>query len=219
MNLAKLKKLAALGISVLPAPWLRLGCYRLMPGYTIGRGTRLAWGVWIAVDRFVAGEDVVVGRGTSFVGPITVRLESKAFVGRFNKIFCGEHAASAEVSKMGYAREFIAGENSLIHEGHLFDVYGRIRIGKGSWVAGFGSQFLTHGASAMNRDIEIGEGCYLGSAVRFAPGSGVGDRVLVGMGAVVTKQLSDSDVVVGGVPAKVIKSRTADDGYLFTRNW
>jgi acetyltransferase-like isoleucine patch superfamily enzyme len=120
---------------------------------------------------------------------------------------------------MQYAREFITGRDSLINEGHLFDVLGRITLGNGSWIAGFASQFLTHGAGTMDRDIVIGDDCFLGSAVRFAPGSGIGSRVIVGMGAVVTKRLAPDNVVVGGVPAKVLKERQQQADYVFEKGW
>jgi len=51
----------------------------------------------------------------------------------------------------------------------------------------------------------IGENCYLGSAVRFAPGSSVGNSVLVAMGSVVASALPVDMALVGGVPARVLK--------------
>lgn len=219
MKNTKLRKITALAISMLPGSALRTTAYSLLLGYSFGAGTRLGWGVVIAVDSFRAGKQVTVRRKTSFMGPIRVELGDKTFIGRFNKIECGDNAADASLAHMQYAREFLTGKDSLVNESHLFDVLGRIQIGNGSWVAGFSSQFLTHGAGTMNRDIVIGDNCFLGSAVRFAPGSGVGNGVMVGMGAVVTKRLPENDVVVAGLPAKVIKARTADDGYVFNKVW
>ncbi|RMD70426.1 MAG: hypothetical protein D6819_04325, partial [Gammaproteobacteria bacterium] len=68
-----------------------------------------------------------------------------------------------------------------------------------------GSQFWTHGGGKAEHDIDIGAQCYIASAVRFAPGSGVGDRCVVALGAVVTKRFEASGVMLGGVPARVIK--------------
>ena len=68
-----------------------------------------------------------------------------------------------------------------------------------------GSQFWTHGAGVVDRNIQIGRDCYLGSAIRFALGSGVGDNVIVAMGSVVTKKFEESMVMIGGVPATVLK--------------
>lgn len=217
--MSKYKKILALAISRLPGGGLRLAAYRALLGYRFGPGTRLGWGVLIAVDSFECGANVNIRRNTEFMGPIKVSLGDHTFIGRFNKIECGDNAGDASQAHMNYAREFVTGHDSLINESHLFDVLGRIELGHGSWIAGFASQFLTHGAGTMNRDIIIGERCFLGSAVRFAPGSGVGNGVVVGMGAVVTKRIPDHDVVVGGLPAKVIKQRSEEDGYVFNKVW
>lgn len=219
MKNTKLKKIVALAISWLPGSALRVGAYRVVLGYSFGPGVRLGWGVMIAVDSFRAGSEVTVRRNTTFMGPIRVELGDRTFIGRLNKIECGDSAADPTQAHMRYARAFVTGKDSLVNEAHLFDVLGLIQIGDGTWVAGFGSQFLTHGAGTMNRDILIGSQSFLGSAVRFAPGSGVGDRVMVGMGAVVTKRIAENDVVVAGLPAKVIKERTEDDGYVFNKVW
>lgn len=216
---AKIRRILALLISHLPLGGLRRCAYGLLLGYRFGPGTRLGWQVQIAVDSFEAGANVLIRRGTTFIGPISVMLGEKAFIGRYNKIECGDGAARDNVRHMNYARRFIVGRNCLINESHLFDVLGEIRIGDGTWVAGFASQFLTHGAGTMNRDIAIGAESFLGSAVRFAPGSGVGDKVIVAMGAVVTKRITEDQVIVGGVPARVIKVRPEEDKHTFTKTW
>jgi acetyltransferase-like isoleucine patch superfamily enzyme len=213
------KRIAAILIAHTPYSTVRVMLYRLLPGYDIGAECTIGYGVMIAVNSFSAGNRVVIRRGTCFNGPIDVILADRTFIGRFNRIECGYGAAAAAVRHMNYTRRFQTGFNSLINEGHLFDVFGTIMIGRGSWIAGFNSQFLTHGVGVMNRDISIGEECFLGSAVRFAPGCSIADRVIVGIGAVVTKQFPDCDVVVGGLPAHIIKIRDASDGHHFEKTW
>lgn len=212
------RKLLALAVAWMPANALRIAGYRLL-GCSIGTACRIGIGTVIAVDHFACGARVAIRRGNLFSGPITVTLGDDTFIGRWNRIECGDAAAAPGQAAMAYARHFETGRNCLINEGHLFDVLGRISIGDGSWVAGFASQFLTHGASAMDRDITIGRECFLGSALRFAPGSGVGDKVMVAMGAVVTERITGDDVVVGGVPARVVRAREEGDGYRFDRTW
>jgi acetyltransferase-like isoleucine patch superfamily enzyme len=215
----KIRRILALAISHLPLGGLRRLGYELLLGYRFGAGTRIGWQVQIAVDSFEAGANVLIRRGTTFIGPIAIKLGDKVFIGRYNKIECGDGAAHENVRHMNYARRFIVGNDCLINESHLFDVLGEIRIGNGTWVAGFASQFLTHGAGTMNRDIVIGEGSFLGSAVRFSPGSGVASKVIVAMGAVVTKRIPEDNVIVGGVPARLIKVRPDDDMHTFTKTW
>ena len=149
MTRRQLRWLLASVVARLPSSALRLAMYRAVLGYRFGAGTRIGFGVTIAVDSFECADHVTIRRGTSFLGPIAVRLAAHTFIGRFNKIECGEGAAQASVRHMNYARRFETGEDSLVNEGHHFDVLGRVAIGRGTWIAGFGSQFLTHGASAV----------------------------------------------------------------------
>ena len=93
----------------------------------------------------------------------------------------------------------------MITSNHYFDVAGTFVLGNNSWIAGIGSQFWTHGAGVQERNITIGERCYLGSAVRFAPGSSVGDNCIVGLGSVVTKEFNSNNAVIAGHPAKIIR--------------
>ena len=53
--------------------------------------------------------------------------------------------------------------------------------------------------------IFIGKKCWLGANSIILPGIVLGNNVVVAAGSVVTKSFSDN-VVIGGVPAKVIKS-------------
>jgi acetyltransferase-like isoleucine patch superfamily enzyme len=53
--------------------------------------------------------------------------------------------------------------------------------------------------------IVIGDNCWLGSNSVILPGVKLADHIIVAAGAVVSKSIDQSDVVVGGVPAKIIK--------------
>lgn len=53
------------------------------------------------------------------------------------------------------------------------------------------------------RPIRIGSNVWIGRRAMFMPGSGVGDNCVVAAGSVVTK-VFPSNVVVGGVPARII---------------
>lgn len=53
--------------------------------------------------------------------------------------------------------------------------------------------------------IVIGENVWIGSNATILPGVGIGDNAIVAAGAVVTKDVAP-DTIVGGVPAKFIKT-------------
>lgn len=88
---------------------------------------------------------------------------------------------------------------------------GRITIGKGTWIAQ-GVGIITENHDLYNldqhaacRDVEIGEGCWIGMNAVILPGVKLGNHTVVGAGAVVTKSFEEGNCVIGGVPAKVIK--------------
>lgn len=54
--------------------------------------------------------------------------------------------------------------------------------------------------------VTIGNHCWIGTDAIILPGVNItGEYVVVAAGAVVTKDITESKVVVGGVPAKIIK--------------
>ena len=105
---------------------------------------------------------------------------------------------------------FELGRNSAITRFHFIEASSNIKIGNNCIVAGRASHFFSHGISATNlddrRSIQIGNWCYIGSSSRFVPGAGVSDFTFVGMGSVVTKQFTETYVLIGGSPACVKKN-------------
>ena len=64
-----------------------------------------------------------------------------------------------------------------------------------------------HSHDTSKSPIKIGKNCWLGANSVILPGVELGDNVIVGAGAVVTKSFPDN-VILGGVPAKIISKNT-----------
>ncbi len=190
-------------VSILPINFLRVLGYRTFFGYRI-ENSRLGFGTIIAVDEFSISKSRI-GFFNLFIGPLKVKIAEGASIRDRNNFSCGYWVLREENRTMKYARTLEIGADTLITSGHHFDAAGMFKLGDRSWIAGIGSQFWTHGVGVQDRNIEIGSDSYLGSAVRFAPGSSVGDNVLVAMGSVVSGKMNVSNALVGGVPAKVLK--------------
>lgn len=104
------------------------------------------------------------------------------------------------------------GKNVFINCGCHFQDHGGIYIGNdvliGSYVV-FAT--INHGQLPEERSgnfpapIHIGNKVWIGSHATILPGVTVGDNAIIAAGAVVNKDVP-AGVVVGGVPAKVIKS-------------
>lgn len=177
--------------------------YRLL-GYKI-EGSKIGFGTIIAVDE-ARIESCKVGPFNLFMGPMKVRIHHSASIGNRNEFVCGYWVLREEYKNAHYLRSIEICDGALITSRHYFDLSGSLLLGERSWIAGIGSQFWTHGAGVRERDIRIGADCYIGSAVRFSPGACIGDQVVVAMGSVVSGVIPESNALVGGVPAKVLKS-------------
>ena len=195
----------AVFISILPVNFLRVMAYRLLLGYRIAKA-RIGFGTVIVVDE-ASIANAKIGFFNLFMGPMKIRIGERASIGNRNTFSCGYWVLQEQYKDHNYTRSLEIGEKALITSSHYFDTAGTFKLGDGSWIAGIGSQFWTHGAGARERDIEIGTDCYLGSAVRFAPGSSIGNNVLVAMGSVVSNAIKIDNALVGGVPAKVLKEK------------
>jgi len=191
----------AIAVSGLPSNFLRTRLYRWCFGYRIVNA-RVGFGTVIAVEQATL-DHCTIGRFNRFVGPMQVSVGPGADIESHNVFDCGVWTAS-ERGAVPYARELSIGREARITDHHFFDVAGRFVLGDGSWIAGRESQFWTHGVGVIERDITIGRRSYVGSAVRFAPGSGIADNVVVGLGSVVTKRIAACNAIVAGSPASVV---------------
>ena len=57
-----------------------------------------------------------------------------------------------------------------------------------------------------NGPIIIGNNCWIGTNAILLPGVELGEHVIVAAGSVVTKSFKESNIVIGGNPAKILKS-------------
>ena len=103
------------------------------------------------------------------------------------------------------------GKNVFINAGCQFQDQGGITIGDDTLIGhNVVLATLNHGFEPARRKdllpapIVIGRKVWIGSNATVLPGVTIGDRSIVAAGAVVNRDVPP-DVIVGGVPAKVIK--------------
>jgi len=191
-------------IGLIPMGRIRIFLYRNIFGYHIHK-SEIGWRTVIVVDHAELTE-CEIGENNQFIGPMNLILKKGASIGEGNTFHCGWWTLKERFKTRNYERYFEMGKNTRIGLNHHFDVAGAFILGNTSWIGGQGSQFWTHGAGAVDHNIHIGEHCYIGSAVRFAPGSSIGNNIIVGLGSIVTGKFNnDENAIISGHPAKIVK--------------
>lgn len=128
-------------------------------------------------------------------------------------------------TKVGGSREqFIIEDNSIsalislaISGGCYIQIHEetKLYIGKGTlWAPNItivtGNHDLLNREKYLKKDIKIGRNCWLAAGCVILPGVEIGDNVTVAANAVVNKSFP-SNVVIGGVPAKLLKKVNIED--------
>jgi len=129
---------------------------------------------------------------------------------------CGDNVAIFEGVHLFGIKNIDFGNNISIHEMCYVDGAGGLRIGSDVSIA-HGSTIMTtdhdysdprvkiREAKALSGAVTIGCDVWIGAGVRILAGQTIGSRVVIGAGAVVTRDVPSGSLAVG-VPAKCIKT-------------
>ncbi|MCD8081173.1 MAG: acyltransferase [Bacteroides sp.] len=155
--------------------------YRPFPLWKIG----VAWRRWICKNLFKSvGEDIVV--------------KNKAYFGDGRNIVMGKHSQLGVNCKV--ENDIVMGDYVLM--GPDVVIYSSMHA-----YDDINTPIMEQGSKEI-KPVHIGNDVWVGLRAVIMPGVTIGDHVIIGSCAVVTKDIPDY-AVVGGVPAKVIRFRNA----------
>ena len=200
----RFKIMMAYMIGIVPCSLIRCLLYRILFGYRIHK-SRIGWNTTICVAEATLYR-CTINRHNSFIGPMRVTIGKDTKIDSGNLFNCGWWVLEEQYKSSNYGRLLNIGEDTRIGPKHSFDVVGSLTIGDRTTVAGQGSQFWTHGAGVKDRNIAIGDDCYIGSGVLFSPGSSIHNKTIVALGSVVAGAFPEDNLLIGGVPARRLKT-------------
>jgi maltose O-acetyltransferase len=128
--------------------------------------------------------------------------------------FCGENVFIQQPVRFeGKDNISIGNDVSINAFVHMWG-NGKITIGNDCLIASHVSiTSLTHDPQTIPyknciiaKEVNIGNNVWIGSHAVILPGINIGDNAIIGAGAVITKDVP-ANVIVGGVPAEIIKSK------------
>ena len=166
------------------------------------------------VDHVDLGNGALIGAFNVLKDLKVLTLGEHAIIGHWNWISC-----SRVLGEAGASCVLHVGAHSAITSRHYIDCSGGIRVGTHTTIAGVRSTFFTHGISWQSSaqvfsPIEIGDYCLISSNVQVSPGTVVGNRIVVGMGATIAGRLLDPGLYIQS-RATLVKSDL--DGEYFRR--
>jgi len=104
-----------------------------------------------------------------------------------------------EITPLGYSpNSYIQGINGIAMGSNIIHAAGLTIITSNHEV----NDFTKH---TKNKPVIIGNNCWLGANVTILPEVELGNHVIVAAGSVVTKSFLEDNIVIGGIPAKVLK--------------
>src|SRR4029453_10099558 len=217
-------------VALLPS-FLKRSCYRLFFGYQIGKRVRIGLSIIDAKECSIA-DDVQIGNLNLIIRVKKLGIEDHVRIGHLNiirggdEVHLGRYAEIIRMNEINSIAEpevvnptdprFLLGDGSIITAGHKVDFTDRVTIGRRSILGGRNSSLWTHNRQ-RTRPIDIGSFAYIGSEIRIAPGGSVPSRCIVGIGSVITSELTDENYLIAGVPAKAVKELTEEDQFLIER--
>lgn len=223
----KLRIVGSIIVGALPMPIARL-CYKLFFGYKIGKRVRIGLSI-IDVGDCEIGDDVFIGHFNIFSATAKLSIKDHSRIGVLNifrggnVIDIGRYCEILRLNEINSIPEpeivnvadptFILGDGCMIGASHKIDFTDRVEFGKQVILGGRNSSVWTHNRQ-RTLPVSIGGNSYLGSEIRIAPGGGVAANCIVGIGAVITKHLTNENRLVGGVPAREIKELEEEDRFL-----
>ena len=186
----------------------------------------------IDAGRVEIDDDVSIGHFNVITRVADLRIRDHSRIGHLNIIrggsvvMLGRYTEIIRLNEINSIPEpdvvneldprFLLGDGSIVTTGHKIDFTDKVEIGRRVILGGRNSSLWTHNRQ-RTLPITIGDLVYLGSEIRMAPGSSIGSRCIVGIGAVITGESVGEGKLIGGVPGKVIRDLNGEDQFLVER--
>ena len=162
---------------------------------------QISFGKWVKLDDYVylnaLGKDKIILGNNTGIGAFSRIVISTSFNNLGNFIKIGDNVGIGEFAYLGGGGGLEIGEGCIV--GQYFSCHPENHIFEDS-------QKPIRLQGVTRKGIKIGCNCWIGAKVTILDGVTIGDNCVIAAGAVVTKDMP-ADSVIGGVPAKVIKSR------------
>jgi carbonic anhydrase/acetyltransferase-like protein (isoleucine patch superfamily) len=211
-----MKKLLALGVVLLP--WrIKRWMLRRFWGYQIADGARIGLS-YIFPGQLVMGEGAYIGHLNVAIHLGRLECGAHSVIDRSNWITGHPPKGAHFTHRTQREPTLIVGEHAAITKQHIIDCTDKVEIGAFSTIAGYHSQFITHGINVVDgrqdcKPIRIGAYCLVGTRVTVLGGAALPDCAVLGAGSVLNKAHTGEYAVYAGQPAVKVKDVERNAAY------
>ena len=211
-----MKKLLALGVVLLP--WaIKRWVLRRFWGYEIADGARIGLS-YIFPEQLVMGEGACIGHLNVAIHLGRLECGAHSVIDRSNWITGHPPKGAHFTHRTQREPTLVVGEHTAITKSHMIDCTDKIEIGPFTTIAGYQSQFITHGINVVDgrqdcKPIRIGAYCLVGTRVTVLGGAALPDRSVLGAGSVLNKAHIEEFAVYAGQPAAKVKAIDPEAAY------
>ena len=210
----------AIQILLFLLPWfMRRRLLNLFFGFKIAPSARIGFSVVLSRQLEMAAGSRI--GHLNFCSSLTLlRLAEKSAIAHKNWISCTPEGPDVPFFKLDVDRHsaLILGRSTNISSRHHIDCSGTITVGDFVTIAGWGSQFCTHGIDIRtNRQrsgtITIGDYCFVGTRSVLLKDSVLPDFSVLAAGSVLNKRHQDAYSLYSGVPATKVRELESSSLY------
>lgn len=231
MSAGRCLRLAGLTLVGLLPSVVKRPLYRLLFGYRIGRGVRIGLAL-LDAQKLELGDGTTIGHFNLVLRVVELRTGRECRLGTLNivrggeRVWLGDYVTVMRLNVLNAipdhdcttepASRLEVGDGTVVVSGHRIDFTDAVTIGRNVIIGGRNSSLWTH-SRQQTAPITIGDFCYLGSEIRVAPGARLPSECILALGSVLAGVIEPSRSLVGGVPARVVRSLNDEDLVLVHR--
>lgn len=209
---SKISSIDLLSISITQVIGIFRGLLRFFPGVYLGKGVKIKCRRSLSIAKGVTIKDyctldslgvngMKIGRSSS-IGAFSFFQVSGSLTDLGSEIQIGNNVGIGEFAHVGGAGGVVIGDHTII--GSYFSAHPENH--------NFSDPSMLIKQQGVNRcGIVIGSNCWIGAKVTILDGSKIGDGCVIAAGAVV-KGVYPNNVIIGGVPSKILRSRIDEQG-------
>ena len=186
---------------------------KLYPTLFKSCGRKVVFGKNVTIrhpHKIVLGDGVVLddnsvvdAKGADNAG---IALGDRTYVGRNTILYCKNGDIEIGENVSFSANCIVFSSNKLVMKKNSVVAAFVYLLSGGEYDLADLTPFALQKGTCTKGPLEIGEDCWLGAGAKVLDGASLGDRVVIGAGAVVNKPVPANSIAVG-VPARVVKTR------------